>query len=42
MSPEADTYMKQVLRMVVIGKMSHLHRRAARRRMMASSIGRTR
>lgn len=34
--------MKQVLRMVVIAKVSQEHRKAARRRMMASSIGRTR
>jgi hypothetical protein len=34
--------MKQVLRMVVIKKMATIHRKAARRRMMASSIGRTR
>lgn len=42
LSPEAEAEMKLVLRMVIIRKMAYLHRRAARRRMMASSIGRTR
>lgn len=34
--------MRRVLRMVVINKKARLDRKAARRRMMASSIGRTR